>query len=254
MRVAVSISVGTQDLVPQVREVLDVLKALEVEPVVVLADHEALDPKGCTLARAAAKEFPEHVRLAFSDSGSFSTAYLAGWAEGMRSGADFVVSMDADGSHDPQELSAFVEKFREGHKVVLSTRFVEGAENRYPFQRQIISVVGTHLANAFLSDNGTRLTDFTSGFEGLHRDVVSHILAAYPPERWVSVVHGPYHLQNTILRMCIMYAGHRICEIPIRYGARRKGKTLGLGYITSASVGFLRLVQEKRRLERAFKG
>lgn len=248
MKIAVSISVGVEPLTEQVQEVLDVLEGLDVDPVVILAGHLTLDPSGCNLAREAVSMFSsEVVRTAFADAGTFSRAYLAGWQEGVSVKADFVVSMDADGSHDPKELAGFIKKFRDGNNAVFSSRFLPYAENKYPPQRRLISLIGTKMVNAFLTpDGGVHLTDFTSGYEGLSREIVQDILKRYPPEQWVSVTHGPYHLQNTILRLLVLQAGYPVCEIPIRYGIRHRGKNLEVGCVAKAFRGFLVLLSEKK--------
>ena len=249
MKIAVSISVGTLPLATQAKEVLQTLERLGVgEPVVILAGHTKLDPQGCKLAQKAKEVLGEGVFLAFTDTGSFSRAYLKGWEVGIEKGADFVISMDADGSHDPAELICFIEMFEKGQKAVCSSRFMGGSENRYPLLRQALSLGITFLANLSLGVKGTqKLTDFASGYEGLHKEVIQSIFRICPPDEWISVTRGPYHLQNTILRMLIMMAGYSIIEIPIRYGIRRTGKVLGVRYVVGALLGFYHIHKEKQK-------
>lgn len=249
MKIAVALSIGTKELDPQIADIEKVLRSLEVEYAIVLAGHERLDPHGCELARKAASGNP-NVHLAFASSGTFSRAYLAGWEEGVALGADFVISMDADGSHDPEDIQTFVKHFRKGAEVVCSSRFLPGAVNQYPAQRQALSKGVTTLANWFLVKKSERLTDFASGFEGVSSKMISKIFQRCRPDDWLSVRFGPYHLQNTILRLLLIYEGCKIEEIPISYGVKRVGKVLGIKYVVHALACFALLYLDHFRLRK----
>lgn len=245
MKVAVVVSVGYEPLDLLVAEILEVLSRYEVVTVVILATHSDLDPRGSAMAKETARRYTDGnviVSLACGP-GSFSRAYLAGWQKGAEV-ADIVISMDADGSHDPQDLRSFMPHLLAGKSAVMASRFLPGASNTFPLQRRRVSWLGTMLTNIVLRPK-QRLTDFTSGFEGLRADVVKQLFAKYPQKTWVSMVNGPYHLQNTELRLRILELGFPIVEVPISYGAKKKGKKLKLRYLVQALRGFVKIATKR---------
>lgn len=251
MKVAVSLSVGFKDLIPQVAKIIEALQRCGVEPLVILAGHEGIDPEGSQNARITAETYPQFVRLALVHNvNSWSYAYLNGMAVAVASGADFVVSMDSDGAHDPGEIGKFIDQFRLGNHVVLATRFSRGGGHKYPLQRKIISFAATMLSNLTLGRQW--LTDFTSGYEGLSAEVIKRLFAAYPPVQWISVVTGPYHLQNSELRMVLMAAGYKIVEVPIVYGKIHKGKALKTSYVFDAFKGYFALLKSRSNVGKYF--
>jgi glycosyltransferase involved in cell wall biosynthesis len=247
MKIAVSVSVGSKPLEPQVRAIQNVLATMKCEYVVILCSHTRLDPDGSKMVLETAAKIPG-VSTALADSGTFSRAYLAGWEKGLELDCDYVISMDADGSHDPQDLVRFIKALNQKRDVVCSSRFMDGAENKYPFQRVLLSKSVTFLANIFLVSKDNRLTDFASGYEALSNKAVKDMLSLCPADEWVSVKIGPYHLQNTILRWLLIEAGHSIYEIPIKYGVHRKGKVLGIDYVLRALWGFIVLLIQRGKM------
>ena len=241
-KIAVSLSIGTMDLKPQVDEIFRVLGRCNVSAYVVLTGHTVLDPQGSAWAEAIAHQYPTRVFTALADSGTWAAGYLKGMQIAIALGVDAVISMDADGSHDPAELEKFVRAL-ETRKAVMSSRFIASAVNRYPLQRRVISFVGTVLTRLFLTTY--RLTDFTSGFEAVDAQVLASVFARYSPEEWVAVRVGPYHLQNTELRLALIDFGCDIVEIPIVYGVRRVGKTFDLDFLFKVFLGFVSLVRNR---------
>lgn len=241
---AISLSIGSKEIAPQVDRILEVCEKIDVSPIVVLAGHYALDPMGSEKASETAKKYPGIVFPALAETGTFSMAYLKGWQVGAEL-AENVISLDADGSHDPMQILDFIEALRSGYKAVMGSRNLPGSKNNYPLQRRLISKAGTTIANLLLNPNHHNLTDFTSGFEGLKSSVISKVLENSPIEQWICATHGPYHLQNTELRMKLLKAGVPIHELPITYGTERKGKNLKVGYIFQAMIGLTLLLRNE---------
>lgn len=250
-KVGVSLSIGVLPLKPQVEEILEVLRRLNVDGFVVLAGHSGLDALGSRNAEALVSEMPDRVFLALATHGTWSAGYLKGMQVACEQRADLVISMDADGSHDPQDIERFVSALS-FYEAVMSSRFMPNALNAYPLQRQIISFVGTVLTTMFLTSR--RMTDFTSGFEGVRANVLEHVFSKYPPEHWVSAVHGPYHLQNTELRLALIDSGVQISEIPIVYGIKKKGKTFGLKFLMEVAFGFAQLILVRSSMRKVLVG
>ncbi len=90
-------------------------------------------------------------------------AYTAGFAHALESGAEYVIEMDADLSHDPADLPRLLEPAREGADLVLGSRYAAGGgiEN-WGLERRVISRVGCGYARRLL---GVDVRDLTGGFK-----------------------------------------------------------------------------------------
>ena len=89
-------------------------------------------------------------------------AYLAGFAWARTHGYDFVVEIDADGSHDPAELPAMIALARGGADLVIGSRWIAGGEVRnWPWLRQAISRAGNTYSRIALRSS---IHDITAGY------------------------------------------------------------------------------------------
>jgi dolichol-phosphate mannosyltransferase len=89
------------------------------------------------------------------------SAYIAGFKYAFDSDYDFVVEMDADGSHRAQDLPKLL-SVCETHDLVIGSRYVEGGSTEnWAFHRQLLSRGGNLFAKLML---GTKLNDMTAGF------------------------------------------------------------------------------------------
>ena len=100
-----------------------------------------------------------------------ATAYLTGFRYGLERGYDYLFEMDADFSHNPAYLPAFIATMeREGADVVLGSRYVPGGGAvRWPWHRQLISRGGSFYASRML---GVEIRDLTGGFKCFRRAVL----------------------------------------------------------------------------------
>ena len=94
-----------------------------------------------------------------------------GFAAAQYSGADVVVTLDADGQHDPIEISKFIEAIKQGADVVIGSRLLTGFEGM-PWYRQVAQILG-NLVTFFLF--GAWVTDSQSGYRAFTRAALEHI-------------------------------------------------------------------------------
>jgi dolichol-phosphate mannosyltransferase len=88
-------------------------------------------------------------------------AYIAGFKRAFDSGYDYVVEMDADGSHRAEDLPKLL-AVCELNDLVIGSRYVKGGSTEnWPLHRQWLSKGGNLFAKMML---GTRLNDMTAGF------------------------------------------------------------------------------------------
>lgn len=98
-------------------------------------------------------------------------ALATGFAVATRLGADVVVTLDADGQHDPAEIAKFVEAIEGGADVVIGSRKLTGFVGM-PLHRRAAQIAG-NVATFLLF--GARVTDSQSGFRALTRWALSQI-------------------------------------------------------------------------------
>ncbi|MBI4435261.1 glycosyltransferase family 2 protein [Candidatus Uhrbacteria bacterium] len=94
-----------------------------------------------------------------------------GFATAQKLGAEVVVTLDADGQHDPAEIPALVHAIEEGADLVIGSRMLTGFVGM-PLHRRVAQVVG-NLVTFFLF--GAWVTDSQSGFRALTVYAISKI-------------------------------------------------------------------------------
>jgi dolichol-phosphate mannosyltransferase len=139
-------------------------------------------------------------------------AYLAGFARALAEGAELVLEMDCDFSHDPADVPRLVAA-AEDADVVLGSRYVEGGSiaNWGPLRR-LISEGGSLYARLLL---GVPVRDLTGGFKCYRREVLERIdLGAITSKGYAFQIETTYRA---------LRAGFRVKEIPITFVDREHG-------------------------------
>lgn len=99
----------------------------------------------------------------YKESKGVASCYLKGFKEALSDNNDFIVEMDAGGSHDPKQIPQFIDNLNKGYDCVWGSRIIQGGcFVNVPWYRKIISRGGTVLSNFILKTN---LKDMTSGYE-----------------------------------------------------------------------------------------
>jgi len=133
---------------------------------------------------------------------------------GGRNDIDYVIEMDADGSHDPQIIPRLVEEAADAD-LVLGSRYVEGGKViGWGWFRRLNSAIANRVARLLL---GLPQRDATSGFRCFRRSV----LAALPWERMIS--DNPSIVEEILFH--VHRRGYRIREFPITFVDRTEGKS-----------------------------
>jgi dolichol-phosphate mannosyltransferase len=141
-------------------------------------------------------------------------AYLAGFAHAMAHGAETLIEMDADFSHNPCYLPDLLEASHTAD-VVLGSRYVPGGGVRdWGLVRQLISRGGGLYARRML---GVSVRDLTGGFKCLRRSVLEAIdLPSVRAEGYVFQIEVTYRA---------ILAGFTVREVPIVFADRTEGKS-----------------------------
>ena len=109
-------------------------------------------------------------KVFYAESTGIASCILKGYDEAIKNNADYIIEMDAGGSHAPEAIPRFIDMLDQGYACVWGSRFIDGGmDDNMPWYRRLLSRGGTILANFVL---GTNLKDMTSGFEAFQADVL----------------------------------------------------------------------------------
>jgi len=140
-------------------------------------------------------------------------AYLAGFRRALADGAELVLEMDCDFSHDPKDVPRLIAAAEEGADLVLGSRYVRGGSvGNWGLVRRFVSRGGSIYAQVLI---GTRIRDLTGGFKCYRRAVLERIdLAAIASRGYAFQIETTYRA---------LRAGFRVVEVPIRFVDREAG-------------------------------
>jgi dolichol-phosphate mannosyltransferase len=142
-------------------------------------------------------------------------AYVAGFAAALAGGADFVVEMDADLSHDPADVPRLVAAAEAGADLALGSRYVAGGGvEDWGLDRRVLSHFGCAYARRVL---GVRVRDLTGGFKCFRASALQAV--DYP-----SAGAQGYVFQIELTWRALQ-AGLTVVELPITFRERRHGRS-----------------------------
>jgi dolichol-phosphate mannosyltransferase len=139
-------------------------------------------------------------------------AYLAGFGWGIEAGYDVLVEMDADGSHQPEELPKLLDALSEAD-LVLGSRWVQGGQVvNWPKSRELLSRGGNLWTRLAL---GIPLRDATGGYRVFRRNALLGLGLD-------NVASAGYCFQVDLAWRGLK-AGYRVVEVPITFVERERG-------------------------------
>jgi dolichol-phosphate mannosyltransferase len=142
-------------------------------------------------------------------------AYLAGFRYALERGADYVLEMDSDFSHDPADLPRLIAAAENGADLVLGSRYVDrGSVTDWGLLRKLVSRGGSWYARRLL---GVPVRDLTGGFKCFRREVLEAID--------LDGVHADGYGFQIELTYCAIQLGFKVVEIPIVFRDRRVGQS-----------------------------
>ena len=141
-------------------------------------------------------------------------AYLAGFRRALAGGAELIVEMDCDFSHDPTAVPCLIAAAEAGADLVLGSRYVEGGSvsDDWGIVRRAVSTGGSLYARIIL---GVPVRDLTGGFKCFRRAVLEAIdLDAVQAKGYAFQIELTYRARRK---------GFRVVEVPIRFVDRTHG-------------------------------
>jgi dolichol-phosphate mannosyltransferase len=179
---------------------------------VLVIDDNSPDGTGELADRLAAEL--DHVDVLHRDrKEGLGPAYLAGFRRALADGADLVLEMDCDFSHDPNDVPRLIGAVEAGADLALGSRYVQGGGVRnWGLLRRLISAGGSFYARVIL---GVKVRDLTGGFKCYRRAVLETIdLDAVDSKGYAFQIETTYR---------VLRAGFEVVEVPITFADREVG-------------------------------
>jgi len=189
-----------------------------------VVDDSSPDGTGDLADRMAATE-PRMSVLHRRRKEGLGPAYAAGFDRALGEGAEIIIEMDADFSHDPVDLPRLIEAIDQGADLAIGSRYVPGGSTPdWPFGRRLISKSGNLYARLML---GIPIRDATAGFRAFRAEALQTL-----PYREARASGYAFQVE---MAMRANETGLKVVEVPISFRDRTRGTSkMGTGIVIEA--------------------
>ena len=199
---------------------------------VLVVDDNSPDGTSAIVSRLVV-QYPEHVHLITRMQGKSGrgSAVLAGFEWALAKGYELVVEMDADFSHDPEELPTLIQKIENADVVIGSRYLPQSRILNWPLRRRVFSWLANKLARFMLR---IPLSDYTNGYRCYRRSAIEKLDVSRIPETgYIVLSYVAGQLWN---------AKCRFAEIPTVFVNRKRGASqVSKSEVFGALRGILRV-------------
>ena len=160
------------------------------------------------------------------------TAYILGFKWALDHNYDYIFEMDADFSHNPNDLDRLLQACEKGADVAIGSRYVKGGETEnWPIDRKIYSLGGSAYTRII---TGMPIKDPTAGFVCYKNEVLANInLDA------IKFIGYAFQIE---MKFAAWKLGYKIKEVPITFVDRKIGTSkMSKGIIKEAMLGVLNM-------------
>jgi dolichol-phosphate mannosyltransferase len=203
-----------------------------------VVDDASPDGTGALADELALADAQVHV-LHRSQKRGLGKAYVAGFTWALEHDYEVVGQMDADGSHQPEQLGLLLEALEERADLVIGSRWVRGGSIvNWPVRRELLSRGGNFYTRALL---GIRVHDATSGYRLFRRTTLEKVD--------LDDVSSMGYVFQADLAFRTIRAGLRVVEVPIEFVERVRGESKMSRDIATESLRRITVwgLQERRR-------
>lgn len=205
------------------------IKKLKEESLIVVIDDSSYDGTAAIVEKLQ-EEFPNLLIFQRPAKMGLGTAITDGFKVilSLDDPPDYIITMDADYSHNPQNIPKLLKTAKKGYDLVIGSRYVQGGKIvGWHVLRWLTSRVANFMASTMV---GLKIHDCTSGFRCYSKSYVKSV---------IGMLHSQtYEIQIETIKQA-WTGGFKVKEIPIKFENRKKGKSK----LTKAEVkGFLSYV------------
>jgi dolichol-phosphate mannosyltransferase len=200
------------------------LRAAQPDVDVLVVDDNSPDGTGKLADELATGD--DAVRVVHrTEKGGLGAAYMHGFQVALDAGYDVIGEMDADGSHQPEQLGLLLEALHDADLVIGSRWVPGGSVVNWPFRRELLSRGGNLYVRLLL---GVPVRDATAGFRLFRRSALEVIDLE-------SVQSTGYVFQTDLVVRCLR-RGLRVREVPIEFVERIRGDSKMTGQVAVESL------------------
>ena len=142
-----------------------------------------------------------------------NTAHIMAYEYALKNNYDKLITLDADFSHDPNEITKII-YFLDKYDFVIGSRYIEGGKNVQPFFRYLISYLGNKLIKLVLKIN---LNEFTTSYRGFNLKKLNNFNLNQIKGKGYS-----FFMETVIV---LNRLGYKCFEFPIHFKDRVHGKS-----------------------------
>lgn len=211
----ITIVLPTYNEAENLPRLVSALLSLPLDITVLVVDDNSPDGTGA-IADELATQYPGKVDVLHRTGKlGLRSAYMDGFQKAFDLGAETVVQMDADFSHDPAVLVEMARRIA-SNDVVIGSRYIDGGslDENWPAWRKGLSAFGNFYARTILH---SPLHDMTTGFRMWRRDALSNM----PLDR----IRSSGYIFLVEMAYVAYLMGYKIHETPIHFADRRWGKS-----------------------------
>ena len=225
--------IPTYNELDNIEKVIRKIISLEIVFDILIVDDNSPDGTAI-LVKDFIKEFPERLFLAEREKKSgLGTAYIYGFKWALQKGYEYIFEMDADFSHDPNDLIRLYDACaNRGFDVSIGSRYITGANVvNWPLNRILISYWASLYVRAI---TGIHIKDTTAGFKCYKRKVLETIdLDA------IKFIGYAFQIE---MKFTAWKFGFKIVEIPIVFTDRVVGQSkMSKNIFMEAFLGVIKL-------------
>jgi dolichol-phosphate mannosyltransferase len=164
------------------------------------------------LADKLAERDPHVQVMHRTEKAGLGRAYVAGFTWALDRGYDFIVEMDADGSHRPEDLPRLLAATGDADAVIGSRYVPGGTVVNWPVSRQLLSKGANTYTRVML---GVRVKDATGGFRVYHARTLRKV--------GLDRIESAGYCFQVDMTLRVLQAGMKITEVPITFVERERG-------------------------------
>jgi dolichol-phosphate mannosyltransferase len=176
-----------------------------------VVDDNSPDGTG-DLADKLAERDPHVQVMHRTEKAGLGRAYVAGFTWALERGYDFIVEMDADGSHRPEDLPRLLAVTGDADAVIGSRYVPGGTVVNWPVSRQLLSKGANTYTRIML---GVRVKDATGGFRVYHARTLRKV--------GLDRIESAGYCFQVDMTLRVLQAGMKITEVPITFVERERG-------------------------------
>jgi dolichol-phosphate mannosyltransferase len=203
----------SENLERMIRALGEERAAHELALTVLVVDDSSPDGTG-EIADRLADELDWVQVLHRTSKDGLGRAYLAGFQVALDAGADLIMEMDCDFSHDPKDVHRLVAAARDADLVIGSRNVPGGGVRGWPWYRNLISKGGSFYARTILR---LRIRDMTAGFKLFRRTVLETLD--------LSGIEASGYMFQIELKYRTVRAGFAVQEVPVIFIDREFGES-----------------------------